>query len=208
MNNQQPQQQNNKHFYTYLNATAVGRLTRDPEVKTNGQNNSQFYDFSIAVNHQNGETSFIDCSVNGNNTFLANKVQHLKKGRQVLVTGVMQLKPKGEGKVGSYVSIRPDQLMFLDNEGTSQGQGQQQQQTPFSGGQQGQQQQYAPQGQQQYAPQGQQQQPYGQPQGQPQQYAQQQPYGQPQGQPGFAPQQGAPQQPFGAPQQNPFAQRG
>lgn len=211
-------QQNNKHFYTYLHSTAIGRLTGDPEVRSNNNSNVNFHEFSIAVNHQNGETSFIDCSVAESNTFLMNKVKHLKKGRQVLVSGIQQIKPKGEGKIGSYVSIRPEQIMFLDNEGAGQGQqqgqhqGQQQQQSPFSGGQP--QQQYATQGQpqqqQQYAPQGQpqQQQQYAPQQGYPQQGQPQQPpyQGQPQG--GFAPPQGAPGQPFGAPQNNPFAPRG
>ncbi|MBA4293847.1 hypothetical protein C0431_12865 [bacterium] len=197
-------EQNNKHFYTYLHSTAVGRLTRDPELR------GDFHDFCIAVNHQNGETSFIDLSVNKNNSFLMSKVQFLKKGRLILVSGIQQIKPKGEGKTGSYVSIRPEQIMFLDTDQASQGQGQgqaqgqpqQQQYAP-----QGQQQQYAPQGQQQqqYAPQGQPQQPFGTPQ---QQYA---PQGQPmaQQQQGFAPPHGMPQQqPFGAPPQNPFATRG
>lgn len=209
MSNQQ--QQNNKHFYTYLHSTAIGRLTRDPEVRSN--NGGTFHEFSIAVNHQNGETSFIDCSVSETNTFLMGKVQHLKKGRQILVSGIQQQKPKGEGKIGSYISIRPEQIMFLDNEGASQGQGQgqqqgqPQQQTPFSGGQP-QQPQY-----QQQQPQYQQQQPqYQAPPQQPQQgaYQQQPQQGFPQQpQQGFAPQQGMPQGQFAPPQQpNPFATRG
>ncbi|MGF0347661.1 single-stranded DNA-binding protein [Rhodococcus sp. IEGM1300] len=213
-NNNNGQNRDNGHLYTFMATTILGRLTRDPETKTN--NGGTFHEFSVAVNHQNGETSFVDISVNEKNTFLAGKIQYLTKGRNIMVTGILSIKPKGEGKIGSYVSLRPDHIQFVDNPnaGSSNGAGQQQQQqapqqTPFSGGQP--QQQYAPQGQpqQQYAPQGQQQQQYA-PQGQPQQqqYA---PQGQPQQ--GYAPQQGAfpqgGQAPFaapqGAPQQNPFA---
>lgn len=208
-NNNNGQKRDNGHLYTFMQATILGRLTRDPEKITN--NGGTFYEFAVAINHQNGETTFVDISVNEKNAFLAGKMQYLTKGRNILVTGIMQIKAKGEGKVGSYVSLRPDHIQFVDtpasNGGAQQGgqpqQQQQQQQfagqqqTPFSGAQpqqgfqpQQQQQHFAPQGgmPQQGFPQGGQQMPFN-PQQQQQQF-QQAPQGQQQG--------------FGAPQQNPF----
>lgn len=204
------QQRDSAHLYTFMNTTILGRIVRDPETKTN--NGGTFHEFAVAINHQNGETTFVDISVKDTNTFLSGKIKFLTKGRNILITGVLQIKPKGEGKVGSYVSLRPDHIQFVDNpsaNGGAQTGGQQQQQqqqyggqqqTPFSGGQpqqggfQPQQQapqQYAPQGgmppQQGGFPQGGQQMPFNQQQ----QYQQ--------------PPQGQQQQPFGAPPVgNPF----
>lgn len=200
----QQQQGDNSHFYSMFNSTIIGRLTRDPEIVTN--NNKTFISFSIAVNQRNGQTVFVDISVNESRTTLFNMVKNLSKGRRVLAIGDVTLKEKEKG--GSFVDLYPHDLRFMDSAGGNGGNGgQQQQQQPANNYQQG--------GQQ--PPQGYQQQPQQQqggfaPQGQPG-YQQQPAQGFPQHQQGgFAPQQQqggfAPQGgPQGAPQGVGYAPR-
>ncbi|MGG1071298.1 single-stranded DNA-binding protein [Priestia megaterium] len=152
----------------YQKQIIVGRLTRDPESTTYGENT--VCRFSVAVDDGFGEkkqTDFFNCSAWGKQG--ENVQKFTQKGAVVLVEGKMKSSKK-EDKY--YWELRADQVRFLSsNNDGGQGNG---------GQQQGQQQQY--QHQQQFQPQGQQQfqqpNPYQQ-----QMYQQQQqpnPYAQPQ----------------------------
>ncbi|MFE7817890.1 single-stranded DNA-binding protein [Priestia megaterium] len=151
----------------YQKQIAVGRLTRDPESTTYGENT--VCRFSIAVDDGFGDkktTDFMNCSAWGKQ---GESVQnYTKKGSLVLVEGKFKSSKKENI---TYWELRADQVRFLSsNNDGGQGNG---------GQQQGQQQQY--QQQQQFQPQGQQQfqqNPYQQQQ---QMYQQQpNPYTQPQ----------------------------
>jgi len=134
----------------YQKQIAVGRLTRDPESTTYGENT--VCRFSIAVDDGFGDkktTDFFNCSAWGKQ---GESVQnYTKKGSLVLVEGKMKSSKK---ESTTYWELRADQVRFLSSNNDG-GQG--------NGGQQGQQQQY-------------QQQPQFQPQGQGQQQFQQNPY--------------------------------
>ncbi|MGE7726903.1 single-stranded DNA-binding protein [Bacillus cereus] len=166
----------------YQKQLAVGRLTRDPESETYGEN--KVCRFAIAVDDGFGDkktTDFFNVSAWGK--LGENVQQYTKKGSLVLVEGKMKSSKKDKT---TYWELRADNVKFLSsNNDGGQGNGGQQQQFQQQGQQQFQQQQQF-QGQNPYQPQGQQQQfqgqnPYGQ-QGQ-QQFQQQPPYQQ-QGQQG------------------------
>ncbi len=76
-----------------INATVLGRLTRDPEAKTS-QSGNNYVDFTVAVNHgkdqQTGQdkATFVDCSAFGKTGEI---VLRLKKGNRVSVSAELEL---------------------------------------------------------------------------------------------------------------------
>lgn len=69
--------------------TAIGRLTRDPVLKTYGaSNDGEMSLFSIAVDTGRDETQFYDCIAFGRTAENINK--YFVKGRPIHVTGIMQ----------------------------------------------------------------------------------------------------------------------
>ena len=75
-----------------INATVLGRLTRDPEVKTS-QGGSTYVNFSVAVNHgkdQQGQdkTTFVELTAYGKTGEIVSK---LKKGGRVSASADLEL---------------------------------------------------------------------------------------------------------------------
>lgn len=113
----------------------VGRLTRDPESKTYGDNT--VCRFSVAVDDGFGDkktTDFFNCSAWGKTG--ANVQQYTKKGSLVLVEGKMKSSKKEDR---TYWELRADMVKFLSSNHEGQqnqsqgGQYQQPQQTAAQG---------------------------------------------------------------------------
>ena len=109
-------------------AILIGRLTRDPELRTTptGRNVCQF---SIAVNRNftnaNGEreADFINCVVWDKQAENLAKYQH--KGNQIAVEGRIQTRnyDDKDGKRVYVTEILATNISFLDAKGTSNGAG-------------------------------------------------------------------------------------
>lgn len=175
-------------------STAIGRLTKDPELRTVniGGNPVAVCDFSIACNKgygDNRKTEFVDCVAwRGLAETIA---KNLTKGRQIFIRGEQETSKYTITKDGVEFSVKDvkwvvQDFTFLDSNPSAQQGGQQQggyQQPQQQGGYQQAppQQQYQQQPQQYQQPQQPQQQYQQAPQGQDQmwQYANQQPMQQP-----------------------------
>lgn len=104
----------------------VGRITRDPELRTS-PNNVSFTAFSIAVNRTavsaNGEreADFINCVAF--NKQAENLCRFIKKGGQIGVEGKLQTRrytaQDGSNRIATEVIC--DAIHFLEPRGTSQG---------------------------------------------------------------------------------------
>ena len=93
----------------------VGRLTRDPELKTfEGANNSSICSFTLAVNTTKDKAAFIPVQVYGNKADLIAK--SLRKGHLISVQGRLDqdtyTTQAGEKKVITY--IRLDNFDYLE----------------------------------------------------------------------------------------------
>ena len=107
-------------------ALLIGRLTRDPELRTTptGRNVCQF---SVAVNrtytNANGEreADFINCVVWDKQA--ENLVKYQKKGNQIAVEGRIQTRnyDDNNGKKVYVTEILASNISFLDTKGTSNG---------------------------------------------------------------------------------------
>lgn len=107
-------------------ALLIGRLTRDPELRTTptGRNVCQF---SIAVNRSftnaNGdrEADFINCVVWDKQA--ENLVKYQKKGNQIAVDGRIQTRnyDDKDGKRVYVTEILATSISFLDSKGTNTG---------------------------------------------------------------------------------------
>ena len=105
-------------------AILIGRLTRDPELRTTptGRNVCQF---SIAVNRNftnaNGEreADFINCVVWDKQA--ENLVKYQKKGNQIAVDGRIQTRnyEDKDGKRVYVTEILANNISFLDSKGTN-----------------------------------------------------------------------------------------
>jgi single-strand DNA-binding protein len=93
----------------------IGRLTRDPEFKTVGQN--QVAKFSMAVNDGTKEkehASFVDCELWGKGGEIIQK--YATKGMRLCVEGALrQDRWEKEGKTHSRHFIRVQGFQFLDS---------------------------------------------------------------------------------------------
>lgn len=104
--------------------TLIGRLTRDPEIKT--LSNTSVCNFSIANNRvytANGEkreeTHFFDCEVWGK---LAEVLkQYATKGKQIAIEGSLQQQvwDAPDGKKNSKIKIRVENFQLLGGAGSS-----------------------------------------------------------------------------------------
>ena len=109
-------------------AILIGRLTRDPELRTTstGRNVCQF---SIAVNRTytsasgEREADFINCVVWDKQA--ENLVKYQKKGNQIAVDGRIQTRnyDDKDGKRVYVTEILASNISFLDAKGTSNGGG-------------------------------------------------------------------------------------
>ena len=87
-----------------LQLTAIGRLTKDPEIKTN-KNGKEFVVFDLAVNKGYGEnqtTTYVSCCA-GN--FLVSPLSKAKKGSIICITGDLstELYQKKDGSAGESI---------------------------------------------------------------------------------------------------------
>lgn len=90
----------------------VGRLTRDPEIKGNGE--KEFLTLSLAVNGwKDDDVSFFDISVFGKQ--VPSVAQYTHKGSRVAVTGQLrQRRWEKDGQKRSAVSIAANSVQFLE----------------------------------------------------------------------------------------------
>ena len=140
-----------------LQLTAIGRLTRDPEFKSNRQG-SQFLVFDLAVNKgygNNQTTVFISCCASEG---VKNALSKAKKGSHVVVTGELstEIYQKNDGSTGENIKCFVTSFSFISsgsgqrnnqqngnqngNYAPQQNSNQYVQQTPMNNGQQYQQQ--------------------------------------------------------------------
>ena len=102
-----------------LQLTAIGRLTRDPEFKSNRQG-SQFLVFDLAVNKKgygnNQTTVFISCCASEG---VKNALSKAKKGSHVVVTGELstEIYQKNDGSTGENIKCFVTSFSFISSGG-------------------------------------------------------------------------------------------
>ena len=93
--------------------TLMGRLTKDPELKTtnSGKNISLF---TLAVNgFQEDKTNFIDCKAWGKTAELISK--YVAKGQRLLVTGELEQETwEQDGQKRSKLSVTVREIQFIE----------------------------------------------------------------------------------------------
>lgn len=90
-----------------IKVMATGRITKDAEVFTYGQNKTGV-SFGLACNQVNREDAvFVNCTVFGRDENLA---QYLKMGNQIIVHGNLTIDNDGNGNY--YTKIIVDELEF------------------------------------------------------------------------------------------------
>ena len=99
-----------------LQLTAIGRLTRDPEFKSNRQG-SQFLVFDLAVNKgygNNQTTVFISCCASEG---VKNALSKAKKGSHVVVTGELstEIYQKNDGSTGENIKCFVTSFSFISS---------------------------------------------------------------------------------------------
>jgi single-strand DNA-binding protein len=100
----------------------IGRLTRDPELKTfeGGANNSSLCSFTLAVNTTKDKTAFIPVQVYGDRADLIAK--SLRKGHLIGVQGRLDQdtyqNQAGEKKVITYIKL--DNFDYLEKKETTE----------------------------------------------------------------------------------------
>lgn len=96
--------------------TVMGRLTRDPELKTT-PNGISVTSFNLAVDRdfEKGKTDFIDCIAWRNTAeFIC---RNLTKGRMAIISGRLQVRDwtDKEGKTRKAVEVIADNVFFGDS---------------------------------------------------------------------------------------------
>jgi len=102
------------------NLSIIGRITRELEMKTVGQNNTNILNFSIAVGgFKKDETSFFDVVSFGKTAELIN--QYLSKGSQIGITGSIKQEryQDKEGNNKSKISIIAQNVQFIGGKNES-----------------------------------------------------------------------------------------
>lgn len=99
-----------------LQLTAIGRLTRDPEFKSNRQG-SQFLVFDLAVNKgygNNQTTVFVSCCASEG---VKNALSKAKKGSHVVVTGELstEIYQKNDGSTGENIKCFVTSFSFISS---------------------------------------------------------------------------------------------
>jgi len=104
----------------YNNLTIIGRLTKEPSLKT--VSNTNITSFSIASNRKyNGkeEVTFLDCTAFGKTADILN--QYLKKGNQVLLSGrLKQERWDKDGQSFSKLVLIVENFQFIGGKSESQ----------------------------------------------------------------------------------------
>lgn len=109
-----------------LQATAIGRLTKDPFEPQNAKKNDPYALLSIAVNHGSGEeetTTFIDVAVFGKQAETI--LNTLVKGDEVLVIGRAELRSFEDKSGGekTVLKISASTVQFLKVRAWEKGEG-------------------------------------------------------------------------------------
>jgi single-strand DNA-binding protein len=111
---------------SYNHLVLVGRLTKDPELKT--LQNGAVCSFSIAVNRRTkagDEVMYVDCSAfNNANVKLADTCsQYLRKGMNVLVDGRLSIRDyqTKEGEKRKATSVILNNMQMLDSKKDNEG---------------------------------------------------------------------------------------
>ena len=106
--------------------TFVGKLGKDCEVKTVGQNNTPVIQMSVAVtvrNGQNKDTIWLNCSYFGK-VAQSQLIDYLHKGREVFISGMLTSTNVGtDGK--AYLNINVNNLSLTNGTKQNSNQGQQ-----------------------------------------------------------------------------------
>jgi single-strand DNA-binding protein len=101
-------------------ATIIGNLTRDPEVRTVGAKDTELANFTVAVKTKRGteeDTNFIDCKAW---SYLAETVGRLSKGDKVFVSGQLRSESwddKETGKKRSKLVLVADLIAGMPTAG-------------------------------------------------------------------------------------------
>lgn len=120
--------------------TLAGNLTRDPELKHVGTNETALCKLGLAVNRkykmkngeQKEETLFIEITVWGKAAEYA--AEHLQKGRAVLVEGRLksdEWEDKDSGKKRSRIEVNADRIQSLSWDEKSGGEADSREAPPF-----------------------------------------------------------------------------
>ena len=104
------------------NFTALGRLAKDPELKTVGD--SQVLEFRLASDVGFGErksTNWLNCAIWGKRA--ESLKEHLSKGSQVVVYGVLTLREWEDKEQNKRLSpdVRVNELSFAGSKPDSEG---------------------------------------------------------------------------------------
>ena len=102
----------------------IGRLTRDPEIKTIGETSVGKFSIAVGSSYKKGnekvdETSFFDCEVWGK---LADVLgQYATKGKQIAIEGKLKQETwsSQDGKKASKVKIRVENFQLLGGKSDS-----------------------------------------------------------------------------------------
>ena len=115
---------------SYNKVILMGHLTRDPELKTLPNSDTQVCDFSLAVNRRwkdtNGgdreEVLFIDCAAFGKTGQTIG--ESLTKGRPIHIEGRLRLEQweQEDGQRRSKIRVVVEQFRFVDRKPGSNGQ--------------------------------------------------------------------------------------
>ena len=103
------------------NVVLVGRITKDPELKIIGKNETKVTNFDIAVDNQrvdeNGERGTSFFSVVCFNNIAENVVKHLMKGSKIGVVGSIEQRNflKKDGSAGTKYEVIASTIEFLDS---------------------------------------------------------------------------------------------
>ena len=97
-----------------LQLTAIGRLTKDAEIKTS-KNGNEFVVFSLAVNKGYGDnqsTVYISCYAGGN---LISPLSKAQKGSLISITGDLStaLYQKNDGTIGENIKCSVSSFYFI-----------------------------------------------------------------------------------------------
>ena len=98
----------------------LGRLTKDPELKTT-QSGKSVCNFSLAVDgFKKGETDFIDCVAW--NASAENLAKFKKKGEQIAVTGQLKTRTYEDrnGNKRKVVEVRTESVTFVGGKSTGE----------------------------------------------------------------------------------------
>ena len=114
-----------------LQLTAIGRLSKDPEIKTN-KAGKEFVVFDIAVNKGYGDnktTVFVSCTAGGS---LVSPLSKATKGSLVTITGELStaLYQKKDGSTGESIKCFVNSFEYISTGSGNSGNGGSNQQTP------------------------------------------------------------------------------